>query len=186
MLIFAVGCFGLGGEGFALVGEIGGRWLSGLLAGDVAEDALEDFGAGRGRAQFALPDADHAPAEEAELDVGAVVAGDVEIDFLSPKVDVGRWQTEVLAPLVAMPKATIDEDHSLVLGQHYVGMTIEIVFDTKAQTLGEQKLAHHHLGLGVSALHGSHASAALLRCHRVGHTIITEHQLKCCRQDKGC
>ena len=73
---------------------------------------------------------------------------------------------------MAVPKATVDEDHSFVLGQHDVGVAIETVLDTKTQTLGEQKLAHHHLGLGVSALHGSHASTALLRCHRVSHVPI--------------
>lgn len=61
------------------------------------------------------------PAEVAQLDAFFDVALFVAFYFLFPEWGVALGHYKVLATLVAVPEAAVDEDDCLVLAQHYVG-----------------------------------------------------------------
>lgn len=73
--------------------------------------------------QLALPDCDAMPPHLGELLLLIAVPLLVASDLFLPEVDVGLWYLEVLAVLMAMPEATVDEDASAVLPQYEVRMT---------------------------------------------------------------
>lgn len=75
--------------------------------------------------QFAFPDGDAVPSHLGELLLLFSVPLLVASDLLLPEIGVGFWHLEELAVLMAMPKATIDEDASAVLPQHEVRMIRE-------------------------------------------------------------
>lgn len=156
----AVGWFGFGGEGDGGVD-------------DFAVEGFEGFFALEGAAELAFPDADDSPAEGLEFGGLAEVTGSVGRDFGQPEVGVGFRHGRIAATGVAVPEAAVDEDDGAVLGEDDVGSAGELALQAEAQAAGEQELAHQDFGLGVPALDGSHASAALFGGHRVGHVLIT-------------
>ncbi len=50
------------------------------------------------------------------------VAGDVAFELFGPKFHVRFWHRGNFAAFVAMPKATVDENHRMPFGQNDVGM----------------------------------------------------------------
>ena len=77
--------------------------------------------------------------------------------FLFPEWGVARGHYKVLATLVAVPEAAVDEDDCLVLAQHNVGCAgkpADIYLVTVAVSM--QVAAYDHLGLGVPVLNVRH------------------------------
>lgn len=73
--------------------------------------------------ELAFPDDGHAPAEAAEM---LAVVRDVPRELVRPEFPVAFWGGGVLAALVPVPEAAMDEDHGAVLGQYDVGFAGEI------------------------------------------------------------
>ena len=71
--------------------------------------------------QFALPDNDCMPAEEAELDAFLYVAMFVAFYLLLPELAITLGQYEVFAAFVSVPKTAVDKYCGFVLAQDNVG-----------------------------------------------------------------
>jgi hypothetical protein len=110
------------------------------------------------------------PAEVAQLDAFFDVALFVAFYFLFPEWGVALGHYKVLATLVAVPKAAVDEDGCLVFAQYYVGGAGQ-AFDiyAVAVAMGMEVTAHNQLGFGVLALDARHALVPLLFAHSVCH-----------------
>ena len=110
------------------------------------------------------------PAEVAQLDAFFDIALFVAFYFLFPERGVALGHYKVLATLVAVPEAAVDEDDGAVFAQHYVGgagQALDIY--AVAVATGVQVTAHNHLGLGVLALDACHAPMPLFLSHSVCH-----------------
>ena len=110
------------------------------------------------------------PAEVAQLDAFFDVALFVAFYFLFPEWGVALGQHEVFAALVTVPKATVNEDDSLIFAQYYVGGTWQ-AFDiyAVAVAMGMEVTAHNQFWFGVLALDARHALVPLLCGHSVCH-----------------
>ena len=83
---------------------------------------------------------------------------------------LGRYK--LIASLVTVPEAAVDEDDCLVLAQYYVGgagQALDIY--AVAVAMGVEVTAHNQLGFGVLALDARHALVPLLFAHSVCHDI---------------
>lgn len=163
---FAVGYFWFGGDGEGL-----GGWKG---IGEGVGEGLEGGFALRDGAEGAFPYHYHVPAEGAEGGGWRASAGAVGFDFGAPEVGVGFGEAVVLAVVVAVPEAAVDEYYRAQAAEHYVGASGEFfVVEAVAVAKGMEVASHEHLGLGVVALDCGHAAVALLRGHCVCHTDIT-------------
>ena len=118
--------------------------------------------------ELTLPDGDAVPSHCGYLALFFDVALLVAVDFLLPEVGVGLGHLEVLAVVVSMPEATVDEDDCAVFAQHDVGMAGESeMVEAIAEAAGKEILAHQYLGARSLALYCSHAAMALLLGHLV-------------------
>ena len=110
------------------------------------------------------------PAEAAQLDAFFDVSLFVAFYFLFPEWGIALGHYKMLAALVTVPEAAVDEDDCLVFAQYYVGgagQTFDIY--PVAVAMGVEVTAHNQLGLGVLALDARHALVPLLFAHSVCH-----------------
>lgn len=71
---------------------------------------------------------------------------------------------------MAVPKAAVDENHSLVLRQNNVRLAGEILdLQTETKTTGEEIFPDYQFQLCILPLDSRHSAATLFRSHRVGH-----------------
>lgn len=119
------------------------------------------------------------PAEVAQLDAFFDVALFVAFYFLFPEWGVALGHYKVLATLVTVPEAAVDEDGCPVFAQYYVGGAGQ-AFDVYAVAvaMGVQITSHNQLGFGVLALDARHALVPLLFAHSVCHD--TNYRLLTC------
>ena len=113
------------------------------------------------------------PAEAAQLDAFFDVALFVAVNLLLPEFGVCLGHYKVLAALVTVPKASVDEDDCLVFAQYYVGgagQALDVY--AVAVAMGMEVTAHNQLGFGVLALDARHALVPLLFVHSVCHDTI--------------
>ena len=104
--------------------------------------------------QFAPPDNDRVPAEEAELDAFFYVALFVAFYLLLPELAIALWQYIVPAAFVAVPETAVNKNDGPVLAQDNVGGAGEPAHvDPVAVATRVQVTTHEHLGLGVFALY---------------------------------
>lgn len=120
--------------------------------------------------QFAPPDDDCVPAEEAELDAFLYITFLVSLYLLLPELAIALWWYIVSAAFVAVPETAVYKDDGLVFAQDYVRCAGEPahVYPV-AVTARVQVTTHEHLGLGVFALDTCHTSVSLLFGHLVCH-----------------
>ena len=85
--------------------------------------------------QFAFPDDDDAPAFCLQLAPGVLVALPVAGYLGCPEVGVGLGNRVILAVLVAVPEAAVDEDDGAVLGEDDVGRAGEAAVEMEALVL---------------------------------------------------
>ena len=71
---------------------------------------------------FAFPDDNHMPAGLLQGGLLLFVAGDIAFELLGPEFHVGFWHCGDFAAFMAMPEATIDENHRMPFGQNDIGM----------------------------------------------------------------
>ena len=110
------------------------------------------------------------PAEMAQLDAFFDIALFVALYFLFPEWGVALGHYKVLATLVAVPKAAVDEDDCLVFAQYYVGGAWQVLdVYAVAVAVGMQITSHNQLGFGALALDARHALVPLLCGHSVCH-----------------
>ena len=76
--------------------------------------------------ELAFPDDPHAPAQTAEAPDVLLVVRDVPRELLRPELPVALGGGGLLAPLVPVPEATVDEDHGLVFRQNEVRLAGEV------------------------------------------------------------
>ena len=120
--------------------------------------------------QFAPPNDDCVPAEEAELDAFLYIMFLVSLYLLLPVLGIALGHYKVFAAFVTVPEAAVDEDDCLVLAQYYVGgagQALDIY--AVAVAMGMEVTAHNQLGFGVLALDARHALVPLLCGHSVCH-----------------
>ena len=112
------------------------------------------------------------PAEVAQLDAFFDVALFVAFYFLFPEWGVALGHYKMLATLVAVPKATVDEYDCLVLAQYYVGGARQ-AFDiyAVAVAMGMEVTSHNQFRFCILALDARHALVPLLFAHSVCHDI---------------
>lgn len=90
-----------------------------------------------------------------------------------PEFDIGFWQTEILAALMTMPKASVDKNDGLVFGQNNIRIARQLPdLNTKLQITREKILSHNHLRLRIFPLDSRHTSTPLLRCHYIHQESI--------------
>ena len=103
--------------------------------------------------QFALPDDDCVPTEEAELDAFLYITFLISLYLLLSVLGIALGQYEISAVFVAVPETAVDKYGGLVFAQDNVGCAGELAHvDSVAVTARVQVTAHEHLGLGVFAL----------------------------------
>lgn len=109
------------------------------------------------RPELTLPDGDAVPAHLCQLLLLLAVAFLVAVDFLGPEVNVCPRHTEVLAALMPMPEAPIDEHARPILAQNDVGMAWQPwVVQPVSEPLTPQELAHDYLRLRVLGANTRH------------------------------
>ena len=121
---------------------------------------------------MSFPNDDCVPAEVAQLYAFFYVALFVAFDFLFPERGVALGDDKVVAPLVPVPEAAVDEDGGAVFAQHNVRRAWQAL-DIYAVAVAPcvQVMAHNQLGLRVLALDACHALVPLFFCHPVCHAI---------------
>ena len=98
----------------------------------------------------------------------------VGVNLGFPELGIGFWQSRILTILVSVPKTAVYEDSRFVFWQHDIGSAGKFaVTDTEAQAFGKKEFPNQHLGFGVLAMDCRHTAAPLLRCHRVGHILLS-------------
>ena len=111
---------------------------------------------------FAFPDDNDMPAGLLQRGLLFFIALDVAFEFLFPEFHVGFRHRGDFAAFMAMPKATIDENHRMPFGQNDIGMAgqfrrMEAV--AKAQRM--QMMAHDQFRFRVLRPDFAHGFAAL-------------------------
>ena len=118
-----------------------------------------------------FPNAYYSPSGEFEINIVGIVTSNIHRDLMSPEINIRLWQTEILAPLMPMPKTSIDKNHSLIFSKDNIRRSRQpFVVDTITQSPREKILPHNHLRLRIFPLYGRHIPTPLLRrlyvCHR--------------------
>lgn len=113
------------------------------------------------------------PAHGVDCAFVAPVALLVALDFRFPPLRAGRGQTEVLAMLMAVPEAAVDEDHGLVFWQDEVGPPwqgpVLGAVHREAVTEPVKHRAQRQLGFRVASPDAGHDFGALFGTEDVGH-----------------
>ena len=97
---------------------------------------------------------------------------DIAIDFYSPKFRIILWPYEISTPLMAVPKAPVNKNHSLIFGKYDIWFSRQpdIVL-TIPKALRKKKLPHHFFGLCVFAANPGHIVTSLFWCQNVCHKV---------------
>lgn len=72
--------------------------------------------------QFALPNNDDSPSFRLQRSPYFLVSLLIPCYFRHPEIGVGLGNSEIFAPLVSMPKTTVDEDDRAVFWKNNVGL----------------------------------------------------------------
>ena len=72
---------------------------------------------------FAFPDDNDMPAGLLQCGLFSFITFDVAFEFLFPEFHVGFWHCGDFAAFMAMPEATVDENHRMPFGQNDIGMS---------------------------------------------------------------
>jgi hypothetical protein len=118
----------------------------------------------------ALPNDDYAPAQAAEPADMFFVVGNIPCEFIHPKLPVALGSGGILAPLVAVPEATVDEYHGPVPRQNNVRLARQVL-DVKPETVAcaVQQAADLPLRAGVCGPYLRHVPASFSFGQGVGH-----------------
>lgn len=93
--------------------------------------------------------------------------------FFFPELDIGFWQTKILATIMSVPETSVDKNDSLVLWQNNIRCARQFSdLNTEPQTTGEKMLPHNHLRFRIFPLDSRHIPSPLFRCHYISHSIL--------------
>ena len=99
-----------------------------------------------------------------------IIIFDVGIEFLDPKFSICGWSCAVLTTLMSMPEASVDEDHSPVLGQYNVRFPRQPPFiDTIAEPMTPQRMTQFYLRFCGSGVYSDHVFMPLTRGKDISH-----------------
>lgn len=118
---------------------------------------------------LAFPDHDCLPPRLSEGKASALVASNVAVDLLSPKLYVGFWSSAFPA-IMAVPKTAMHEYHRLESRQDYVRLPGKVAaVESKSKAGSMKRASHGHFRLRVLRTDPRHQSRARLRGERVDH-----------------
>ena len=99
-----------------------------------------------------------------------LIARGIAVEFGQPPFTTVRWRGAVSAALVPVPKAAVDEDDGLVLGQHHVRPTRKFL-SVQPETIAEpmQQRANDPFRCRVLAVDPAHVPTAAFFTQSVTH-----------------
>ena len=107
--------------------------------------------------QVTFPHGNDSPAVSFQLSTAFSVLGLVAVDLVQPPLGAGLGNNKVSAPLMAMPEATVNEDHRVVLFQDDVRLSRQVlIMQPVTETVGVKKPAHEHFRFRVLAPDPAH------------------------------
>ena len=110
---------------------------------------------------FAFPDDNDMPAGLLQGGLLLFVAGDIACELLGPEFHVGFWHCGDFAAFMAMPEATVDENHRMPFGQNDIGMAGQFRrMEAVAEAQHMQMMAHDQFRLRVLRPDFAHGFAA--------------------------
>ena len=121
--------------------------------------------------RFALPDDENPPVEGPQCLFVAPIPSDILSELPRPETDSGLGCIGVPAAFVAMPEATVDEDHQPPPREHEIGATGQVLPvqpETEAELV--RNSANDEFGLGVPTLDPGHHLASPPAVDDVGHS----------------
>ena len=118
--------------------------------------------------QLALPDDDHCPTQSFQLAPDLLVPLLVARHLRLPELRIGLRHRILLAILVAVPEAPVNEDDSVVFGQNYVrGAGEPFHVSAVTEPFAPERMAQPDFRGGVLCLIVGHAVMALFGSHFV-------------------
>ena len=92
--------------------------------------------------------------------------------FFLPERCVCFGQDKILAALMSVPEATVDENGCTVFFEDNIGRTWQFLYiEPVSESFGEQEFAHKEFRLCILASYALHALAPLLGIHSVCHIV---------------
>ncbi len=121
-----------------------------------------------GRFELTLPNRDAMPPHLGKRLLFLSVPFPVAYNLGGPEVDISLRHTKITTPLMSMPEASVDKNHSTVLSQHQIRMSRQPgMIEPVSEPTSEQKLPHQQLRLGVLTSNRRHAAMPLFLRQRV-------------------
>ena len=110
---------------------------------------------------FAFPDDNHMPAGLLQGGLLFLIAFNVALEFLRPEFHVGFRHGGDFAAFMAMPEATVDENHRMPFGQNDIGMSGQFRrMEAVAEAQHMQMMTHEQFRLRVLRTDFAHGFAA--------------------------
>ena len=147
--------------------------MHGLVSDDAPIKSVESRLSLRNGLDFALPYSDDAPSKSGKFGFCPEVALDIAAYLLlPPNSTLVLGEAVVAAIFMAVPKAAVDENHSLVLRQNNVRLAGEILdLQTETKTTGEEIFPDYQFRLCILPLI---AAIQRLRCSGVIVSAINQ------------
>ena len=124
-------------------------------------------------AKAAFPDDNDTPAHQFQQALIFGIAAPVAFNLRSPPFRFRFWHFEARASRMAVPEATVDEDHGAILGQDEVGFAGQgFVFRAVHREPVAEPVEHRAQGqfrLRVASPDAGHDLGAFFRSEDVGH-----------------
>ena len=110
-----------------------------------------------------MPHGKHLPARSPQLLANTFVAGLVGSEFRPPKYDMGLWRCCPAAPLMPVPKASMNEDYLPQSCKYQVGLSGQILsVKPIPPTHRKDEMSDRHLWASVLAPDRGHEAASVL------------------------
>jgi hypothetical protein len=124
--------------------------------------------------QLTLPHDLHPPSFTFELTDVTCVSGYILAKLLQPKITASSRCICVLTPLVAMPKTTMNKNHSSILRQHQIGLPRQISdMESVPKSKRMQSPTQSHFGLRVLPTYPGHYSRSGACVYNIGHDAMS-------------
>lgn len=125
---------------------------------------------GKRAAQAAFPEQNHLPSSLLQTGNGFPFAPHVAGEFCFPEFDIAGWRRGILATLMPMPVAPVNEHHRAVSRKNEIRGTGQFsVMQPIAQSLTMQKASDQHFGLGILASNAGHHPRPDCRSNHICH-----------------
>lgn len=123
-----------------------------------------------GVAKAAFPEQNHPPSGFLQVGNYFPVATHIAGEFCLPEFDIAGRCRGILAPLMPMPVAPVNEHYRAVSRKNEIRSTGQFsVMQPITQSLAMQKASDQHFGPGILAANAGHHSRPYRRCNDVCH-----------------